>query len=369
MLDTLQKMSGTTHRTYTDQKTVTRDLERIWMKNEGKASYQMSTKEEPVIKYNDMAFISERNSMIFRAGDSPIWNRNETILPMSWRLFKNTIVVPGKDYTLQTIPTLSSAVDFDVRKNQPDFYKMLMKRMDQAVEAKDCMDLYQQVYGYTDYDISRLNPDDYSMDIMQLINNRLHGEDSFDPSTMSDEEIAEQERMQEEEEMRSFKSDITSDQDVLNELATRKQREDERNEKVYANGMLSKADLGTEMVLNHGFDQVFVNAFLDIKQDMFKSGDFTSDGNGSLLGRNGEMYIRKNSETEALRQLQEAGRDSENSHVYDENQKLTAEQMERMGSYTVQDAFLRYLMSLPNWKSIAGGKFDQAVYKQIDKGN
>ena len=369
MLDTLQKMSGTTHRTYTDQKTVTRDLERIWMKNEGKASYQMSTKEEPVIKYNDMAFISERNSMIFRAGDSPIWNRNETILPMSWRLFKNTIAVPGKDYTLQTIPTLSSAVDFDVRKNQPDFYKMLMKRMDQAVEAKDCMDLYQQVYGYTDYDISRLNPDDYSMDIMQLINNRLHGEDSFDPSTMSDEEIAEQERMQEEEEMRSFKSDITSDQDVLNELATRKQREDERNEKVYANGMLSKADLGTEMAVNHGFDQVFVNAFLDIKQDMFKSGDFTSDGNGSLLGRNGEMYIRKNSETEALRQLQEAGRDSENSHVYDENQKLTAEQMDRMGSYTVQDAFLRYLMSLPNWKSIAGGKFDQAVYKQIDKGN
>ena len=86
MLDTLQKMSGTTHRTYTVQKPVTRDLERIWMKNEGKASYQMSTKEEPVIKYNDMAFISERNSMIFRAGDSPIWNRNETILPMSWRL-------------------------------------------------------------------------------------------------------------------------------------------------------------------------------------------------------------------------------------------------------------------------------------------
>ena len=75
----------------------------------------MTTKEEPVIGYNDMAYISERNSIVFRAGDSPIWNRNATILPMSWRLFKNTIIQPGKDYSLQTIPTLSTAMDFDVR--------------------------------------------------------------------------------------------------------------------------------------------------------------------------------------------------------------------------------------------------------------
>ena len=101
--------------------------------NEGKASYTMTTKEEPVIAYNDMAFISERNSIVFRAGDSPIWNRNETILPMSWRLFKNTIIHPGKDYSLQTIPTLSTAMDFDVRKNQPNFLRCLRKRMEQAI--------------------------------------------------------------------------------------------------------------------------------------------------------------------------------------------------------------------------------------------
>ena len=100
----------------------------------------MTTKEENVISYNDMAFISPRNSIVFRAGDAPIWNRNQMVLPMSWRLFKDTIVHPGHDYTLQTIPTLSTAMEFDVRKNQPNFYKMLDKRMEQAYKSKAAQD-------------------------------------------------------------------------------------------------------------------------------------------------------------------------------------------------------------------------------------
>ena len=139
MLETLEKMSGKTHKSFTDSKTITRDMQKLMMQNEGKASYTMTTREVPVISYNDMAFISERNSIIFRAGDSPVWNRNETILPMSWRLFKNTITQPGKDYSLQTIPTLSSALEFDIRQNQPDFIKMLDKRIAQACKAAEAM--------------------------------------------------------------------------------------------------------------------------------------------------------------------------------------------------------------------------------------
>ena len=140
---------------------------------EGKTSYTMTTKEEPVISYNDMAFISERNSIVFRAGDSPIWNRNETILPMSWRLFKDTIQQPGKTYSLQTIPTLSTAMDFDVRKNQPNFTKMLEKRMMQAQVAEDAAKSYQEAYEYDDDDIARLDPDNYSDEIMDLIYSTL----------------------------------------------------------------------------------------------------------------------------------------------------------------------------------------------------
>ena len=45
MIDTLQKMSGTTHRVFTNSKTVTKDLERIVLQNEGKISYTMSSQE------------------------------------------------------------------------------------------------------------------------------------------------------------------------------------------------------------------------------------------------------------------------------------------------------------------------------------
>ena len=95
MLETLSKMSGIRHKAYKESKTITQDQGSMvkMTKTEGKVSYTMTLKEEPVISYNDMAFISERNSIVFRAGDSPIWNRNETILPMSWRLFKNTIIL------------------------------------------------------------------------------------------------------------------------------------------------------------------------------------------------------------------------------------------------------------------------------------
>ena len=166
MLETLEKMSGKTHKSFTDSKTITRDMQKLMMQNECKASYTMTTREVPVISYNDMAFISERNSIIFRAGDSPVWNRNETILPMSWRLFKNTITQPGKDYSLQTIPTLSSALEFDIRQNQPDFIKMLDKRIAQACKAAEAMDIYKTAYNYTDTELAKNYIDAYSDEIM-----------------------------------------------------------------------------------------------------------------------------------------------------------------------------------------------------------
>ena len=154
MLDTLQKMSGTTHKVFKDQRTVTKHLDRLFWRNDGMVSETVSVKEVPTISYNDMAFIPMCNSVVFRAGDSPIWNRNQTCLPMSWRLFDNTIVKPGKKFSLQTIPTLSSALDFDVRQNQPDFIKMWEKRQEQALLTKDVKAAFKAAYTYSDDDIA-----------------------------------------------------------------------------------------------------------------------------------------------------------------------------------------------------------------------
>lgn len=55
MLDTLEKMSGKTHVSRKNQKTITRDLEKLFLPNEGKVSYTVQLQEEPVISYNDSA--------------------------------------------------------------------------------------------------------------------------------------------------------------------------------------------------------------------------------------------------------------------------------------------------------------------------
>ena len=170
MIETLSKMSGTMHVTYKDSKTITQDVGAVvkMTANEAKVSYTMSTVERPVVAYNDFAQIPPCNSIVFRAGDFPIWNRNETALPMSWRLFKNTITNPGKEYTLQTIPSLSTAKDFDVKQNQPNFTLMFEKRVNQAVASTQAMAYYKSVYGLTDDEIQRLDIDVYSDAIMEM---------------------------------------------------------------------------------------------------------------------------------------------------------------------------------------------------------
>lgn len=359
MLDTLQKMSGTQHRAYTNSKTITRDTEKVWMRNEGKVSYTMTTVEEPVIKYNDMAFISERNSIIFRAGDSPIWNRNETILPMSWRLFSETITQPGHKYTFQTIPTLSSAKDFDVRKNVPDFDKMLDKRIAQALAVDMAREAYQSTYDYTEHQIEQLDPDLYADEIMEVINTSLNetlkgsdDDDMYSPP-IDDDYMAMQE---------SFAARAVPNEEQARVNAEKAAEYDAMHTACYADGALSPADFKNNGRYNHSLDQTVVNAFLEVK------GDFEQDRinfemrNGSLYSATGVPYIVMGVKSEELNSINEAIHDPA-SNVYSE-QNINAHDVERMGSFTVTDAFLDFLISQPSWK-FANGRFETEMARLL----
>lgn len=374
MLDTLQKMSGTTHKSFTDSKTVTRDMETIFKgmsANEGKASYTMTTKEVPVISYNDMAFISERNSIIFRAGDSPIWNRNETILPMSWRLFKNTITQPGKEYTLQTIPTLSSAIDFDVRKNQPDFQKMLNKRMEQANQAPDAKDLFQTAYEYSDYDIEQLDPDNYSDEIMDIINTYIREEKASESD--EDEEVFDYDF--DEDDMWGLAEDDDSIQMEVTKIANGQAVEvngvshtfdsagEGGSEMRFAGGLLSPDMLVSPTGINHSLDKDIVIAYTEVKGDMWQDTGYFTIQNGNLYGLHGEPYIIRNDSSESLAELNEAAKD-ENSNVYSEGD-VDVSELNSFGSFTVTDAFYRFLAKQKSWR-FANGKFEEAMKKQLE---
>ena len=356
MLDTLQKMSGTTHRTYTDSKTITRDSEAIFKNlsaNEGKVSYTMTTKEVPVISYNDMAFISERNSIIFRAGDSPIWNRNETILPMSWRLFKDTITQPGKEYTLQTIPTLSSAIDFDIRQNQPDFSKMLDKRMNQACVAGKAKDAYKAAYEYTDYEISQLEQDEnYSDEIMDIINTYLRQE----LANESDEDDFDYDYDDE------FGYDDVED-NIEQQIATEaaKQQYNTKAEKKYAGGMLSSMDLvSMGGQIDHKYDSDLIKAYLEVKGDMSQDSDFFIYRNGSLYDTANRLLILRQDDSNTLQQLNQAAKD-EHSRMFSDDD-IKQEDLSAIGSYCVTDEFYRFLVNCDAW-TFAKGRFDEALAK------
>lgn len=355
MLDTLQKMSGTTHQSFRDSKTITQDKERLFMQNEGKASYTMTTKEVPVISYNDMAFIAERNSIVFRAGDSPIWNRNEMILPMSWRLFSNTIVDPGHDYTLQTIPTLSSAMEFDVRKNQPDFMKMLNKRIEQSTVAEAAKQAYQSAYGKSDYEIAKLDPDNYADDIMSIINTYLRNR----AEAKNQQDAAEFDMDLEQ----PWMDKVEENTEQLQATAEAEKKMHEADEKRYAGNLLSREDIfSMTNGANHGLDKDVISCYIDVKGDMWQDTDTFLVQHGDLYSKDGKAFIIRVSTSDDLAYLEQQAKDKQ-SRVFADG-KIKPEDLNQLGSYQVTDDFYRFLASQDRW-TFAKGRFETAMARRM----
>ena len=360
MLDTLQKMSGIRHVTMKDSKTITKDLEKPIMAVEGKVSYSFNAKEVPVISYNDMAFLTMRNAIVFRAGDPPIWNRNETILLMSWKLFSNTITQPGKEYSLQTIPTLSTALEFDVRKNQPDFIKMWEKRRDQALVSDEAKDIYQKAYGYSDNDVSQLDPNVWADEVMRLVDDIIARED--EEAALNQEDMPE-DLMMEFAEVGDPEYEDNEEQARANVEAQQKRSEWSRQR--FANGQLSSesfADRGLK-VPNHALDEVILDAFRECKAAMYDDTvHFRKTGVG-ISSADGVPYIVARNESKDLKTMKEAT-ESEDTRMYAEPGAMD-EQPET--SLTVTDQFLYFIASQENWADIAGGKFEEEMARAYER--
>ena len=376
-------MSGVTHRSRADSKTITSDMGNLTNlnRNKGEMSYNIATKEEPVISFNDMAFIPDRNSMVFRAGDSPIWNRQEMILPMSWRLFSNTIVNPGHDYSLQTIPTLSTAMDFDVRKNQPDFNHWFNKRLSQMTFVEEAVEKYKDLHGYSDRDIELLDPDIYADDIMRIIHNLmnpvsladsdddddLYYDPSLDPMAQAEELMAE----------------MFDNNEVIDEVAKAGAQQKEFTDKIYANKLLSKGDFVSISgnISGHTFDKMirklFVEEwqkFFDDKDHFYMSGDRDSGFSscGDLCSSDvHKVYIRMNRSLNAqeVAQLKEDSTDK-GTRVFAENSEDIDSYGSAIATMEVTDDFYRYLASLSprEFSNLAGGAVQQAFIKELSQG-
>lgn len=368
MIETLEKMSGKTHKSYGDGKSITRNTGKaVGQKNDGTVTYNFNTKEEPLISYNDLTYLPERNSVVFRAGDSPIWNRNETILPMAHKLVRNDakMIHPGHDYTLQTIPTLSSAMEFDVRMNQPDFKKILDKRMKQSLESEPSMELYADAYGYKDVDVERLDPDVYAEDIMEIVQMRVNDAEGLDPHAMqfvdSDDMVTS-----------VINDDAVEDNiEVTRQAGVRMEQRVDLEKERYADGRISRAMLinpdGTakenlEVQISEAFRRVKVELLRD--QQNFKAGS-----DGSLLSADGAItYItptHSREHAEAAAKLN-AATSSEETSTYAEDDLGSADVANLM-TVDVHPAFYQFLASLPGWGQLARGEWDRAMAVEMKR--
>ena len=368
MIQTLSTMSGKMHKVYKSGKSVTTDVSAMtsMSKNESRVTYNYSVAEEPVISYNDMAYIPPCNSIVFRAGDSPIWNRNETALPMSWRLFKNTIINPGKEYTLQTIPTLSTAKDFDVKQNQPDFMKMFDKRLSQAACAKKAMQYYQDVYGLTDTEISKLDVDVYADDIMELISSMMHPdidmtkrEENVDPNTIA--ETAE-------EPTTKFSKGAEEDKSVEKAMAEDPmiKRAKDGDKKIYANRTISRNDLYSNTGANHSLDAIISDIYhknrnrFNHDSQWFRVDTVTSE----LHGVDGTVYIHW-PRHEDVEKISTAAKDPESRVMAGDGDVEAAAHNDMV----VTDAFYKFLTSFDSDWPFLGGRFSQLMAQAQANGN
>lgn len=361
MLETLSKMSGVHHVSRRNSKTVTHDTEKLaGGKTDAKVSYTMSTEEEPVISTNDLFFIPPRNMILFRAGDPPVWNRNETIMPMSWRLFQNTIVQPGHKYSLQTIPTLSSAMEFDVRTNQPDFMKMLSKRFVQVLHADDAMKMYKDAFGYSDYDVSRLDPDVYAAEVMDLIDELVRGETGISDVDKAYEVASE-----------GILDGAVVDEKAANQVQAAQEQARDRAVKRYAGGRLSRDDIlepdGTGK--NGVFVQELSAAYSVCIEDFRADARFVVRDDGSLYSADGRAYMMPASTAAADRRdadmLEGASRDPDQPRVAAEPGALD-QQADGGFRWKATSAFLGWLGSLKDWHDVAGGAWDDAVSRAME---
>ena len=386
MIDELSKGSGTRHVARRDSKTLSKDVNKMVKAAamDSKVSYTTSMKEEPLISYNDLAYLPERNAIVFVAGEPPVWSRNEMILPMSWKLFSNTISMPGRKFSFQTVPTLSSASDFDVRLNQPNFVAMLAERMDQAAEAPTAVDIHRKAYGLTEFKISQLDPDVYAQDIMDIVDTiimmkkgvkaaeeeqsaAIDNRDVFEHEIFGDDDEDEDGYGYNSVESYASAAEILEahasvNEDVVAETQRVEAELAEHERKRYAEGWVSRdmlVDNATRSAIAT-LDKELAMAYLESRNSFAADPGYQVDEAGSLYDANGVLLMKMESTADVGAAAELVA--DEDSPVHSEGgDAVDIDALGALGRVRPTAAFKKHLVAQEDWLHIADGVFDREM--------
>ncbi len=347
MLQRLEKMSGMTHQSYIDDKSVVVDKSKIWMQNRNEVTYSKKTVQEPLISYTNLNSLTMGDSIVFRAGENPIWNRNEMAIPMAWQLFENDIRIPGTEYTLQTLPSVSTAKDFDVNQNIPDFEEIFREIQAKAIMAQECREILKAAYGYDENDLSHMDPDFVADEIMEIIDARISSVRGAEITAATGEYIL---------------KNASVNEELLERQKFYQQKEDQLDLKRYAGNRISRADLvGHGGKPNHSLDRNIMETYADLKAAFCSDPAWftvTKDGLYDVTGT--VLYIRHLDASQAAGRINEAI-ENPDLRVYGD-EKISAG---HIAHYEVTDAFYRFLASLEDWNGFVSGRFEIEMSRKV----
>lgn len=376
-IDAVSKMSGTTHKVYMSSRTNNRDVFAGFSLDSGSISETTQAQEVPVLSYNDLAFINPANSVVLRAGDSPIWNRNETALPMAYKLQGDghQIPSPGKSYSLPTLPTLSTTKDFDLLQNIPNFFEMVDKRLEQAYWTSTAKEFYMNELDLDDVSFMRQDQDVTSNGIMLLVNKFMECAQENNVDLKPKEFVNEDNMMQllETEEYKKKAEKVTTKRFAKNADGTGGLSPDEivlveqgeRLTNILAPGGVSQA-------LNKAYNRCFDEVRDWVTQHKAGSEGFMMTDNGELFHNNTKIFDRV-----SLADMEDRIREDERraftqgGSMKDSKMGISDEDwasLRQTREFRITGDGAKFLAELKHWGFIAGGAFDKTVAKILVDG-
>ena len=355
MLEILQGLGGQRYRIEHDSLTTTTDMYKIVATVDGKQSRGKSVKEVPVISKNDMLRVNKGDLMVFGKGD-PIWNTNQCAMPYAFELVHKDALNDWddpKEYTMQTVPTTASTMDFDILNNQPNFINMVSKRCVQAKKTKDKLELFKQyntINGrpLTDDDLSRMDSESLAKEIMRSVNQQINFNDhvkevkSKEPS-YDEDDIVELSDLSTDDLAQKMNDSAEENTEFYEGMYEADKLHDDLHSLIYADDQISKYDLIRDP--SDELNDALAYGYVQLLDDFKNSDNYTVSDDGSLyLGST--LMIKSLSED-----LMEAGLDHLMADGESDNYTARCEVMPAW----------RELLARNNTWDVLNGKYESVV--------
>lgn len=394
MLQILEQLSGKMYRIEHDSQTISNDMYKVINRTDGKLSQNRTVKEVPVITKNNMLQVTRGDLMVFgKSGGNPIWDTNQCAMPYAFQLLESNPLEDFSDpksYTLRTVPTTANTMDFDMLNNIPNFIHMVSKRVQQAKQVEHKTELFKQTHfihnrQLDDDDLSKMNVEELSKEIMRAVNEQLAFDNNLKASTSHvNEDVSDDELMGSDDPDGSVtvSGDSAVTQGLIDsaeenteftkEVANAQKIQDQRDEAQYAEGTVSKHELQFDRT--DELREVLGTAYVQ-EIDAFKADSrFTVDDNNNLYM--GQTLMIKNAVDDLKTAAEHFGSINDSSNDDDSSSGMDLSGLMAGGSsdniddssvlapgmnVEIQPAWFDFLASLPDWGSLANGQYDKAV--------